>query len=74
MTICQHRGIENPLHWIIDVTFNEDTCRARSLHAPDNLALVRPFDLNIINCKYTFKGSLNQKSKRAAMDNRYILT
>ena len=72
--IRQHWGIENSLHWVLDVTFNEDACRVRSLHAPHNLALVRRFALNILNCEHTFKGSLKQKSKRAAMDNRYMLT
>lgn len=72
--IRQHWGIENSLHWVLDVTFNEDACRVRSLHAPHNLALVRRFALNILNCDQTFKGSLKQKSKRAAMDNRYMLT
>ena len=62
------------LHWVLDVTFNEDACRVRSLHAPHNLSLVRRFALNILNCEHTFKGSLKQKSKRAAMDNRYMLT
>jgi hypothetical protein len=46
----------------------------RSLHAPHNLDLVRRFALNVLNCEHTFKGSLTQKSKRAAMDNRYMLT
>ena len=72
--IRQHWGIENSLHWVLDVTFNEDACRVRSLHAPHNLALVRRFALNILNCEQTFKGSLKQKSKQAAMDNRYLLT
>jgi predicted transposase YbfD/YdcC len=72
--IRQHWGIENSLHWVLDVTFNEDACRVRSLHSPHNLALVRRFALNIFNCDHTFKGSLKQKSKRAAMDNRYMLT
>jgi predicted transposase YbfD/YdcC len=72
--IRQHWGVENSLHWVLDVTFNEDACRVRSLHAPHNLALVRRFALNILNCEPTFKGSLKQKSKRAAMDNRYMLT
>jgi predicted transposase YbfD/YdcC len=72
--IRQHWGIENSLHWVLDVTFNEDACRVRSLHAPHNLALVRRFALNILNREHTFKGSLQQKSKRAAMDNRYMLT
>ena len=72
--IRQHWGIENSLHWVLDVTLNEDICRVRSLHAPHNLALVRRFALNILNCEHTFKGSLKQKSKRAAMDNRYMIT
>jgi predicted transposase YbfD/YdcC len=72
--IRQHWGIENSLHWVLDVTFNEDACRVRSLHAPHNLALIRRFALNILNCEPTFKGSLKQKSQRAAMDNRYMLT
>jgi predicted transposase YbfD/YdcC len=72
--IRQHWGIENSLHWVLDVTFKEDACRVRSLQAPHNLALVRRFALNILNREHTFKGSLKQKSKRAAMDNRYMLT
>ena len=42
----------------------------RSLHAPHNLALVRRFALNILNCEHSFKASLKQKFQRAAMDNR----
>ena len=72
--IRQHWGIENSLHWVLDVTFHEDACRVRSLHAPHNLALVRRFALNTLNREHTFKGSLKQKSKRAAMDNLYMLT
>lgn len=72
--IRQHWGIENSLHWTLDVTFGEDACRVRSLHAPHNLGLVRRFALNTLNRESTFKRSLRQKSKRAAMDNDYMLT
>ncbi len=44
--IRQHWGIENSLHWTLDVTFAEDGCRVRSLHAPHNLALKRRFAVN----------------------------
>lgn len=47
--IRQHWGIENALHWSLDVTFSEDACRVRSLHAPQNLALLRRFALNTLN-------------------------
>jgi predicted transposase YbfD/YdcC len=71
--IRQHWGIENSLHWTLDVTFAEDACRVRSLHAPQNLALVRRFALNTLNRESTFKRSLKQKSRRAAMDDAYML-
>ena len=69
-----HWGIENSLHWTLDVTCGEDACRVRSLHAPHNLALVRRFAVNTLNRESTFKRSLKQKSKRAAMDDSYMLT
>lgn len=72
--IRQHWGIENSLHWTLDVTFREDDCRVRSLHAPHNLALLRRFAVNTLNRESTFKRSLKQKSKRAAMDDAYMLT
>jgi len=71
--IRQHWGIENALHWTLDVTFAEDACRVRSLHAPHNLALVRRFALNTLNQEATFKRSIKQKSRRAAMDDAYML-
>jgi predicted transposase YbfD/YdcC len=71
--IRQHWGIENSLHWVLDVTFAEDACRVRSLHAPQNLALLRRFALNSLNRESSLKRSLRQKSKRAAMDDAYIL-
>ena len=39
--IGQHWSIENQVHWSLDVTFNEDKSRIRSLNSPQNFALVR---------------------------------
>ncbi len=61
-------------YWTLDVTKGEDACRIRSLHAPHNLALLRRFAVNTLNRESTFKRSLKQKSKRAAMDDAYMLT
>jgi hypothetical protein len=58
----------------LDVTFAEDDCRVRSLHAPQNLALLRRFALNVLNRETTGKRSLKQKSKRTAMDDYYMLS
>lgn len=69
-----HWGIENGLHWTLDVTFNEDACRVRTGHAPQNLSLLRRMALNALNLEQSFKRSNRQKSNRAAMDNNYMLT
>ena len=42
-----HRGIENRLHWVLDVTCNEDQARNRKEHGAENLALLRKLALNL---------------------------
>jgi predicted transposase YbfD/YdcC len=69
-----HWGIENQLHWTLDVTFKEDDCRVRTGYAPHNLALLRRIALNALNQEQSLKRSNRQKSNRAAMDNNYMLT
>lgn len=69
-----HWSVENSLHWSMDVTFNEDACRVRTGHAPQNLALLRRIALNALNLEQSFQRSNRQKSNRAAMDNHYMLT
>jgi hypothetical protein len=56
------------------VTFNEDACRIRSGHAPQNLSLLRRIALNALNLEQSFKRSTRQKSNRAAMNDNYMLT
>ena len=72
--IRKHWAIENQMHWTLDVTFSEDKCRVRSGHSPQNLALLRRWALNALNQEKTINRSLRQKSKRAAMNNEYMLT
>jgi SOS response regulatory protein OraA/RecX len=50
-----------------------DACRIRSFHSPRNLALLRRIALNALNREQTYKRSLRQKMKRAAMDNYYMI-
>ena len=71
--IRKHWGIENQVHWTLDVTFNEDKCRIRSFHSPRNFALLRRVALNALNHESTYRRSWRQKSKRAAMDNNYMI-
>ena len=72
--IRTHWGIENQVHWTLDVTFNEDHCRVRSGNSPRNLALLRRMALNALNQEKSLKRSLRQKMKRAAMNNDYMMT
>jgi len=66
-----HWGIENSLHWVLDVAMNEDQARARKDHAPENLALLRRMALNVIK-RNKDKGSNRLKFKRAGWDNRFL--
>ena len=71
--IRQHWGIENQLHWTLDVTFGEDSSRVRRLHGPENLGLLRRLALNALNQEQSFKGSLASKRRRAGWNNDYLL-
>ena len=68
-----HWGIENTLHWSLDVTFSEDKSRIRKDNGPENFALLRKLALNLLNQEKTTKASNKMKRYRAAMDNEYLL-
>ena len=70
--IRSHWGIENSLHWILDVTFREDQSRIRNGHGPENLGLLRRLSLNLLK-REPSKPSLTQKRYRAAMDNDFVV-
>jgi predicted transposase YbfD/YdcC len=71
--IRQHWSIENQLHWVLDVTFSEDACRIRTGNAPENIALLKRWSINLLNQETGFRRSTRQKSKRASMDVTYLL-
>lgn len=68
-----HWGIENQLHWVLDVTFGEDASRIRTAHAPQNMALLKRLAISVLNQETSKKRSLRQKAKRAAMSPDYML-
>jgi predicted transposase YbfD/YdcC len=70
--IRSHWEIENKLHWVLDMTFNEDASRKRAKYAAANFAIVKKMALNILK-KDTSKGSLKGKRKRAGWNNNYLL-
>lgn len=70
-----HWGVENPLHWTMDVTFREDESRARSGHAPENLAALRRLALNTIKSDKSHpKLSVRSKRLMAAWNRDYLAT
>lgn len=70
--VRQHWGIENKLHWVLDVSFNEDKCRARKDNSAKNLAVLRHLALNLLREEKTSKKSLNLKKLRCALDKKYL--
>ena len=66
-------GIENRLHWVLDVTCNEDQARNRKGYGSENLALLRKLALNLARLE-PGKGSMRGKLKRAGWDDNFLIT
>lgn len=65
-----HWSIENSLHWVLDVTFDEDRARNRKDHAPENLATLRKLALNVLKRART-DISVRRKRKRSGWSNDF---
>jgi predicted transposase YbfD/YdcC len=70
----EHWAIENSLHHVLDVTFNEDASRIRKDNAPENLAILRKIVINLIKKQKNTKASIRARLKRAAWNNAYLET
>jgi predicted transposase YbfD/YdcC len=70
--VRSHWGIENRLHWMLDVVLAEDANRSRKDNAPENLAILRRLALNIVR-NHPAQTSMRQKIKRAGWDNAFLL-
>ena len=68
-----HWGIENSLHWVLDVAFREDHCRIRKKNAAENFAMLRHIALNLLKKETTLKLGIKNKRLRAAWDESYML-
>ncbi len=66
-----HWGIENRLHWVMDVVFHDDLMRLRTQNGPANMALIRHTAINIIK-QIPDKASLKVRRKTAAWDDEYL--
>ena len=67
-----HLGIENRLHWVMDVVFHDDLMRLRTEHGPANMATIKHAALNLFRA-IPDKASLTVRRKTAAWDDQYLL-
>lgn len=71
----QHWGIENGLHWVLDVVYREDECRIRKRNGPANFATIRHMTLNLLQrTKTAKKKSIRVKRGLAALDETFLQT
>jgi len=70
--VRSHWGIENQVHWVLDVAFNEDASRIRKDHAPENLSLIRHLALNLLRQDTSAKGGVKARRLKAGWDNGYL--
>jgi len=67
-----HWGIENQLHWQLDVTFQEDLCRLRQGHADANFSILRRLALSMLKNEPSLKVGIKNKRLNAAWDDSYL--
>ncbi|WP_245509734.1 ISAs1 family transposase [Bradyrhizobium vignae] len=68
-----HWSIENNLHWVLDVLFDEDACRSRKDHAAENLALIRKLAINTLQAT-PGPARISHKMLQARWNNDFLLS
>ncbi len=71
--VRSHWGIENGLHWVLDMAFDDDQNRTRAGHSAETLALVRKLALNLLRLEPTRKHGIKASRLRAGWDDAYLL-
>ena len=71
LAVRAHWGVENRLHWVLDVVFHDDLARLRTGYGPQNMAVIRHMTMNLIRAPKD-KHSLKTRRKRANLDPDYL--
>jgi predicted transposase YbfD/YdcC len=71
--VRSHWGIENCVHWVLDIAFREDDSRVRKGHGAENLAILRRLALNLLRHETTATCGIKNKRLKAAWDQDYLL-
>jgi predicted transposase YbfD/YdcC len=71
--VRQHWGVENGLHWVLDVSFNEDACRLRKDQGAQTFSVLRHIALNLLKRESHHKRGIKARRKRAGWDRDYLL-
>ena len=65
--------MENSLHWVLDMTFDEDRGRIKKENAPENFGLLRRLALRLLKKESTSKRSIKDKRLKAGWEDGYLL-
>jgi predicted transposase YbfD/YdcC len=71
--VQQHWGIENSLHWVLDVSFDEDACRIRKDKGAQTFAVLRHIAFNLLRREPHHKRGIKARRKRAGWDHDYLV-
>jgi len=71
--VREHWGIENSLHWVLDVSFREDDCRIRKEKGAQNFAVLRHIALKLLQRESDHKRGIKARRKRAGWDRQYLI-
>jgi predicted transposase YbfD/YdcC len=71
--VRQHWGVENSLHWVLEVSFQEDACRIRKEKGAQTFAVLRPIAVNLLRREPHHKRGIKARRKRAGWDHDYLV-
>ena len=70
--VREHWGVENALHWVLDVSFREDACRIRQGNGAQTMAVLRHMALHLLQQESGHKRGIKARRKRAGWDRDYL--